>query len=135
MSPSRLVGSYPTFSPLPRLNGAVIFFYVTPAVADTLHINKRDALCCPDFPHTPRGSKRQTVRLLSCILSFFSFSFSSSTQRYVFFVSMQNDLLLYWYFCCYVGSREQMFLGLEPSHHLFADYVSCCKCKHLLSYD
>ena len=64
MSPSRLVGSYPTFSPLPRLNEAVIFFYVTPAVADTLHINKRDALCCPDFPHTPKG-KRQTVQLLS----------------------------------------------------------------------
>ena len=65
MSPSRLVGSYPTFSPLPRLNEAVIFFYVTPAVADTLHINKRDALCCPDFPHTPHGGKRQTVQLLS----------------------------------------------------------------------
>ena len=64
MSPSRLVGSYPTFSPLPHLNGAVIFFYVNPAVTDTLHINKRDALCCPDFPHTPRG-KRQTVQLLS----------------------------------------------------------------------
>ena len=62
---TRLVGSCPTFSPLPRLNEAVIFFCVTPAVADTLHINKRDALCCPDFPHTPRGSKRQTVQLLS----------------------------------------------------------------------
>ena len=62
---TRLVGSYPTFSPLPRLNGAVIFFYVNPAVADTLHINKRDALCCPDFPHTPQGSKRQTVQLFS----------------------------------------------------------------------
>ena len=64
MSPSRLVGSCPTFSPLPRLNGAVILFCVNPAVTDTLHINKRDALCCPDFPHTPRG-KRQTVQLLS----------------------------------------------------------------------
>ena len=60
----RLVGSYPTFSPLPRLNGAVVFFYVSPAVTDTLHINKRDALCCPDFPHTLRESKRQTVQLL-----------------------------------------------------------------------
>ena len=45
-------------------NEAVIFFYVNPAVTDTLHINKRDALRCPDFPHTPRGSKRQTVQLL-----------------------------------------------------------------------
>ena len=63
MSPSRLVGSYPTFSPLPRLNGAVVFFYVTPAVADTLHINKRDALCCPDFPHTPYGA---SDRLANC---------------------------------------------------------------------
>ena len=62
---TRLVGSYPTFSPLPRICGAVIFFCVYPAVADTLHINKRDALRCPDFPHTPRGSKRQTVQLLS----------------------------------------------------------------------
>ena len=65
MSPSRPVGSYPTFSPLPHPSEAVIFFYVNPAVTDTLHINKRDALCCPDFPHTPRGSKRQTVQLLS----------------------------------------------------------------------
>ena len=62
---TRLVGSYPTFSPLPHRSEAVIFFYVNPAVTDTLHINKRDALCCPDFPHTPRGSKRQTVQLLS----------------------------------------------------------------------
>ena len=46
-------------------NEAVVFFYVNPAVTDTLHINKRDALCCPDFPHTPQGSKRQTVQLLS----------------------------------------------------------------------
>ena len=60
-----LVGSYPTFSPLPYLHEAVIFFCVLPAVADTLHINKRDALCCPDFPHTPWWSKRQTVQLLS----------------------------------------------------------------------
>ena len=65
MSPPRLVGSYPTFSPLPHRSEAVIFFYVNPAVADTLHINKRDALRCPDFPHTPQGSKRQTVQLLS----------------------------------------------------------------------
>ncbi len=64
----RLVGSYPTFSPLPRLNGAVVFFCVSPAVTDTLHINKRDALCCPDFPHTPQGSKRQTVQLFSSVI-------------------------------------------------------------------
>ena len=76
MSPSRLVGSYPTFSPLPRLNGAVIFFYVTPAVADTLHINKRDALCCPDFPHTPQGA---SDRPSNCFL----------LQMYVFFVYQQ----------------------------------------------
>ena len=53
---TRLVGSYPTFSPLPRVSEAVIFFCVFPAVTDTLHINKRDALCCPDFPHTPCGA-------------------------------------------------------------------------------
>ena len=50
---TRLVGSYSTFSPLPRLNEAVVFFCVFPAVTDTLHIHKQDALCCPDFPHTP----------------------------------------------------------------------------------
>ena len=50
----------------------------------------------------------------------FSFSLHLARKDTSFFVSMQNDLLLYWYFCCYVGSREQMFLGLEPSHHLFA---------------
>ena len=66
MSPSRLVGSYPTFSPLPRLNEAVVFFYVNPAVTDTLHINKRDALCCPDFPHTPDGA---SDRPSNCFLS------------------------------------------------------------------
>ena len=53
---TRLVGSYPTFSPLPHVCGAVIFFCVYPAVADTLHINKRAALRCPDFPHTPCGA-------------------------------------------------------------------------------
>ena len=70
MSPSRLVGSCPTFSPLPRLNGAVILFCVNPAVADTLHINKRDALCCPDFPHTPCGaSDRPSNCFLWCKIS------------------------------------------------------------------
>ena len=64
---TRLVSSYLTFSPLPSLRMAVIFFCVFPAVADSLQINKRDALCCPDFPHTPKGSKRQTVQLLSML--------------------------------------------------------------------
>ena len=36
---------------------AVVFFCVSPAVADSLQINKRDALCCPDFPHTPLGEQ------------------------------------------------------------------------------
>ena len=65
----RLVGSYPTFSPLPRLNEVVFFFYVTPAVTDTLHINKRDALCCPDFPHTPQGASDRPSNCFLCIFS------------------------------------------------------------------
>ena len=64
---TRLVGSYPTFSPLPHRSGAVIFFCVSPAVADTLHINKRDALCCPDFPHTPRGEQATDRPTAFCV--------------------------------------------------------------------
>ena len=54
---TRLVSSYLTFSPLPLWREAVIFFCVSPAVTDSLQINKRDALCCPDFPHTPLGEQ------------------------------------------------------------------------------
>ena len=43
-----LVGSYPAFSPLPLR--AVLFFCISPAVADCFYIRKWVALCCPDFP-------------------------------------------------------------------------------------
>ncbi len=50
----RDVGSYPTFSPLPRRCGTVIFCgTVCSAKADPA-IHRCDALCCPDFPHSRR---------------------------------------------------------------------------------
>ena len=89
MSPSRLVGSCPTFSPLPRLNGAVILFCVNPAVADTLHINKRDALCCPDFPHTPCGaSDRPSNCFLWCKISV-KFRFSEDNANLLALLSVR----------------------------------------------
>ena len=67
---TRLVSSCLTFSPLPLWREAVIFFCVSPAVTDSLQINKRDALCCPDFPHTPRGaSDRPSNCFLGCKIS------------------------------------------------------------------
>lgn len=64
-SPQWLVGSYPTFSPLPqhwRLTavGAPCsggcFLLLSPAVASGFHFQKQSALCCPDFPLAPSPS-------------------------------------------------------------------------------
>ena len=58
VSPQSLVGSYPTFSPLPHLQflnfyifrrgGCFLLHYST--LADCFYIRKWNALCCPDFP-------------------------------------------------------------------------------------
>lgn len=64
-SPQWLVGSYPTFSPLPqhwrltavgapRSGGC--FLLLSPAVASGFHFQKQSALCCPDFPLAPSPS-------------------------------------------------------------------------------
>ena len=64
-SPLWLVGSYPTFSPLPlhwhltavgtpRSGGC--FLLLSPAVASGFHFQKQSALCCPDFPLAPSPS-------------------------------------------------------------------------------
>ncbi len=55
MSPSRPVGSYPAFSPLPRISfakmrgGCFLSHCLYPR--KQLPVRKYDALCCPDFPH------------------------------------------------------------------------------------
>lgn len=65
-SPQWLVGSYPTFSPLPlhwhltavgapRSGGC--FLLLSPAVASGFHFQKQSALCCPDFPLAPSPSR------------------------------------------------------------------------------
>ena len=61
----RLVGFYSTFSPLPyfpkkerRLFSSTLLY-----PHGQLSVRKWDALCCPDFPHTPKR-KRQTDQLL-----------------------------------------------------------------------
>ena len=48
----RLVGSYPTFSPLP-LNRSGYFLLPAPAVADCWYFRQWSVLCCPDFPLVP----------------------------------------------------------------------------------
>ena len=60
----RLVGSCPTFSPLPFNEERRLFSSPLLNPHGLLAVNKWDALCCPDFPLSPRG-QRQTVRLLS----------------------------------------------------------------------
>ena len=71
MSPSRWWALTPPSHPYPRA-GAVLFFCISPAVADCFYIRKWDALCCPDFPlafsilSKPQPThQRQTVRLPS----------------------------------------------------------------------
>jgi|GEM_PF-5232427 len=65
MSPSRPVGSYPAFSPLPL---AWRLFSVTLLCRRRqLPVRKYGTLCCPDFPLTAkRGGKRQDT-VLFCV--------------------------------------------------------------------
>ena len=61
----RLVGSYPTFSPLPALHRQSGRFFSSARIhpRERLPIKKRTALCCPDFPLTPLRCERRTVQL------------------------------------------------------------------------
>lgn len=79
---ARLVGSYPTFSPLPALRAKRhrrLFSSALLSSRELLPIKKRNALCCPDFPPAsyrmhatgrPAGSiltaKVQKTNLLRC---------------------------------------------------------------------
>jgi hypothetical protein len=57
VSPRPAVGSYPTFSPLPRLSRGGYFLWhllCNPrASGDLFPVRKYGALCCPDFPPPP----------------------------------------------------------------------------------
>ncbi len=87
---TRLVGSYPTFSPLPagfplkkRETRRRLFSSALANPREFLPVKKRSALCCPDFPLAPQGRKRQTARLVSIFLSVFCFGrFSLSVSSF-----------------------------------------------------
>jgi len=80
MSPSRLVGSYPAFSPFPDKEfretsvgnfcgfqiGMVVFFSVT-IPSQVSFFRKYGALCCPDFPSFPGNVPGKNDRTVYCL--------------------------------------------------------------------
>ena len=56
-----LVGSCPTFSPLPHLRRGGYFLLRYFTLTDNFHIKKQDALCCPDFPLAPESASGRPI--------------------------------------------------------------------------
>ena len=63
----RPVGSYPTFSPLPRLVAGRLFSSALPDPRGPLPVKKRVALCCPDFPPAPPLARSARGRPSGCL--------------------------------------------------------------------
>ena len=65
------VGSYPTFSPLPRTQTRRLFSSALSDPHESLPVRKRVTLCCPDFPPAvPRTARQATSRFTVSVVMF-----------------------------------------------------------------
>ena len=91
MSPYRPVGSYPTFSPLPRARWprGGHFLSPYPRRRRRLSVRKCDALRCPDFP---LYDKHRATDLISAFFYFYDANLTLLFRFHNFFISFIPSL-------------------------------------------